>query len=95
MAGDRRCGQSDALAGYEQRSATRELMALTRRRGARSLAASPGFIPPQLAALVKHAPDRPAWLHEIKLDGYRMHGRLDSRDAHRALVLAEHNSELG
>jgi len=65
-------------------------MALTRRRGARSLAASPGFIPPQLAALVKHAPDGPAWPHEIKLDGYRMHGRLDSRDAHRALVLAEH-----
>jgi ATP-dependent DNA ligase len=34
-----------------------------------------------LAALVKDAPDGPAWLHEIKLDGYRMHGRLDSGDA--------------
>jgi DNA ligase D-like protein (predicted ligase) len=31
-----------------------------------------------LAALVTHAPDSPAWLHEIKLDGYRMHARLDS-----------------
>jgi DNA ligase D-like protein (predicted ligase) len=33
----------------------------------------PGWIKPQLAALVKAAPDAPGWLHEIKLDGYRMH----------------------
>src|SRR5258708_6055085 len=34
------------------------------------------WIRPQLAALVKQAPDGRDWLHEIKLDGYRMHARL-------------------
>jgi ATP-dependent DNA ligase len=38
----------------------------------------PTWIKPQLAALVKAAPDRPDWLHEIKMDGYRMHARLDA-----------------
>src|SRR5437763_7106078 len=38
----------------------------------------PAWIKPQLAALVKSAPDGPDWLHEIKLDGYRMHARLDA-----------------
>src|SRR5207237_9508497 len=37
----------------------------------------PAWIKPQLAALVTAAPDGPDWLHEIKLDGYRMHARLD------------------
>jgi len=39
----------------------------------------PAWIKPQLAALVKEAPEGPDWLHEIKLDGYRMHARLDAR----------------
>ena len=38
----------------------------------------PTWVKPQLAALVKQAPDGPDWLHEIKLDGYRMHARLDA-----------------
>jgi ATP-dependent DNA ligase len=38
----------------------------------------PTWVKPQLAALVKQAPDGPDWLHEIKLDGYRMHARLDT-----------------
>ena len=38
----------------------------------------PAWIEPQLAALVKAAPEGDAWLHEIKLDGYRMHARLDA-----------------
>src|SRR5947208_12685392 len=53
-------------------------MALTRNRRRRSSSASPGFIPPQLATLVTQAPDGPGYLHEIKLDGYRMLGRLDN-----------------
>src|SRR5437899_8760694 len=40
-------------------------------------ASPPAWIKPQLAALVKAAPDGPDWLHEIKFDGYRMHARLD------------------
>jgi ATP-dependent DNA ligase len=38
----------------------------------------PTWVKPQLAALVEKAPDGPDWLHEIKLDGYRMHARLDA-----------------
>jgi bifunctional non-homologous end joining protein LigD len=55
-------------------------MASARNRRTRSLASSSGFIPPQLANLVTQAPDGPAWLHEIKLDGYRMAARLDKGD---------------
>src|SRR5947199_3374072 len=57
-------------------------MTLTRSRRSRSPTTSPGFIPPQLAVLVKQAPDGPGWLHEIKLDGYRMAARLDNGDVH-------------
>ncbi|MEP6743106.1 MAG: non-homologous end-joining DNA ligase [bacterium] len=32
----------------------------------------PEFIPPQLATLVREAPDGDDWLHELKFDGYRM-----------------------
>src|SRR5437763_6559732 len=38
----------------------------------------PAWMKPQLAALVQAAPDGPDWLHEVKLDGYRMHARLDA-----------------
>jgi DNA ligase D-like protein (predicted ligase) len=37
----------------------------------------PSRVKPELAALVKAAPDGPSWLHEIKLDGYRMHARIE------------------
>ncbi len=37
----------------------------------------PGWIKPQLTKLVDEPPEGPAWLHEIKFDGYRMHARLD------------------
>jgi DNA ligase D-like protein (predicted ligase) len=42
------------------------------------LARPPTWIKPQLAKLVKEAPHGPDWLHELKLDGYRMHARLDA-----------------
>ncbi|HZW24046.1 MAG TPA: DNA ligase D [Gallionella sp.] len=32
----------------------------------------PALLPPQLAAAVERAPKGPAWLHEIKFDGYRI-----------------------
>jgi ATP-dependent DNA ligase len=41
-------------------------------------ASPPAWIRPQLAALAEKAPDGFDWLHEIKLDGYRMHARLDA-----------------
>ncbi len=40
-------------------------------------AAMPGFIEPQLATLVDAAPAGEEWLHELKLDGYRMQLRLE------------------
>jgi hypothetical protein len=52
----------------------------TRRRG--EAASPPTWIKPQLAALVKTAPDGPDWLHEIKFDGYRMHARLHRPATH-------------
>jgi len=51
----------------------------TRRRV--PLASSPAWIKPQLAKLVDTAPDGHDWLHELKLDGYRMHARLDAGKA--------------
>jgi bifunctional non-homologous end joining protein LigD len=32
----------------------------------------PEFVPPQLCETADHAPDQDGWLHEIKLDGYRI-----------------------
>jgi DNA ligase D-like protein (predicted ligase) len=40
-------------------------------------ASPPTWIKAELAALVKVAPEGTDWLHEMKLDGYRMHARLD------------------
>ncbi|MBN8958312.1 MAG: hypothetical protein J0H17_17365, partial [Rhizobiales bacterium] len=40
----------------------------------------PHWIKPQLTRLVDEAPAGSTWLHEIKLDGYRMHARIDGGD---------------
>ena len=40
-------------------------------------ATMPGFIKPQLATLRSKAPKGPQWLHEIKLDGYRVQVHLN------------------
>jgi ATP-dependent DNA ligase len=37
----------------------------------------PRFIPPQLSLPVEKPPAGPQWLHEIKLDGFRMAARID------------------
>jgi bifunctional non-homologous end joining protein LigD len=39
----------------------------------------PDFVPPCLATLSDTPPDEPGWVHEIKLDGYRIQARLDRR----------------
>ena len=43
----------------------------------RAAAPLPPFVEPQLARLVKEAPDGDEWLHELKFDGYRILARLD------------------
>ena len=40
----------------------------------------PTFLKPQLAAETKSPPDRDGWLHELKLDGYRMQARKDGAE---------------
>jgi bifunctional non-homologous end joining protein LigD len=45
-------------------------------KGARK-AEMPEFVEPQLASLVKAAPSGKRWLHEIKLDGYRLQARIE------------------
>ena len=44
----------------------------------RRSAALPQFVTPQLSQPVEHPPSWPQWLHEIKLDGYRMAARIDN-----------------
>ena len=44
-------------------------------------AAMPDFIEPELATLVKEAPAGDEWLHEMKLDGYRMLCRVHKGEA--------------
>lgn len=46
-------------------------------RAGLSLPSLPPFIAPQLCRPVAAAPNGPEWAHEIKLDGYRMHVRID------------------
>ena len=48
------------------------------RNGATSM---PPFIPPQLCKSVSRAPSAQDWLHEIKLDGYRMQLRVEGGEA--------------
>jgi bifunctional non-homologous end joining protein LigD len=38
----------------------------------------PRFVPPQLSQSVEKPPAGPQWVHEIKLDGYRMAARIDN-----------------
>jgi bifunctional non-homologous end joining protein LigD len=47
------------------------------RRRRPEVTALPQWVAPQLTQLVDAAPEGDGWLHEIKLDGYRMHARLD------------------
>jgi bifunctional non-homologous end joining protein LigD len=53
--------------------------AMRRAKGIPS-AALPQFVEPQLAQLRKEAPAGNRWVHEIKLDGYRIHARIDGED---------------
>jgi bifunctional non-homologous end joining protein LigD len=55
--------------------------ALAKRSGVKR-AALPDFIEPELATLSAEAPSGADWLHEIKLDGYRIHARIEKGRAH-------------
>jgi DNA ligase D-like protein (predicted ligase) len=57
-----------------KRSASRAVKPSRSRRDA----PLPQFVPPQLSRPVEEPPSGPQWLHEIKLDGYRMAARIDN-----------------
>ena len=62
------------MPGVVKRSASKAVKAGPSRRGA----PLPQFVPPQLSQPVEKPPSGPQWLHEIKLDGYRMAARIES-----------------
>jgi DNA ligase D-like protein (predicted ligase) len=57
-----------------KRSADQVVKSGPSRRGA----PLPQFIPPQLSQPVEKPPSGPQWVHEIKLDGFRMAARVDN-----------------
>jgi bifunctional non-homologous end joining protein LigD len=62
-----------------KRSASQAVKSAPSRAGrSRRDALLPPFIPPQLSQPVEKPPPGPQWLHEIKLDGYRMAARIDN-----------------
>ena len=63
------------MLGVVKRSAAGPIKTSAPRR--RQDAPLPRWIPPQLCQLVEIAPSGPQWLHEIKLDGFRMSARTE------------------
>lgn len=47
----------------------------------------PGFIPPQLAISVAEPPEGEQWLHELKLDGYRIQIHITEKSSRRSARL--------
>jgi DNA ligase D-like protein (predicted ligase) len=60
-----------------KRSASQSVKSAPSRRGV----PLPPFVPPQRTQPVEKPPSGPQWLHEIKLDGYRMAARIDKGHA--------------
>ena len=60
-----------------KRTATEAIKISASRRPPNEASPLPRWIPPQLCQLVETAPSGPQWLHEIKLDGFRMSGCIE------------------
>jgi DNA ligase D-like protein (predicted ligase) len=60
-----------------KRSAAEAIKSGPSRRRQDAASPLPRWIPPQLCRLVEIAPSGPQWLHEIKLDGFRMSARTE------------------
>jgi bifunctional non-homologous end joining protein LigD len=61
-----------------KRSAPAEAIKSGPSRRSRPNSPLPQFVPPQLSQLVENPPSGPQWVHEIKLDGFRMAARIDN-----------------
>ncbi|MEP9369398.1 DNA ligase D [Xanthobacter sp. VNH20] len=55
--------------------------AAARKRAAPAAAAMPDFVPPQLCTSLERPPSGKGWVHEIKLDGYRIQLRVEGGKA--------------
>ena len=60
-----------------KRAATEAIKISASRRRPNEVSLPPRWVPPQLCQLVETAPSGPQWLHEIKLDGFRMSARIE------------------
>jgi bifunctional non-homologous end joining protein LigD len=60
-----------------KRSAAEAIKTSAPRRQREEASPLPRWIPPQLCQPVEVAPSGSKWLHEIKLDGFRMSARID------------------
>ncbi len=60
-----------------KRSASETIKSSGPRRRRDAASPLPDWIPPQLCQLVETAPSGPQWVHEIKLDGFRMAARIE------------------
>ena len=66
------------MSRFVKRSASQAVKSGPARGGqSQSALPLPRFIPPQLSKPVEKPPSGPQWLHEIKLDGFRMAARID------------------
>jgi len=74
---------ANVKAGAVRRRKAKPTVKLAKLEGSRE-AAMPKMIEPQLATLMKAPPAGPAWVHEIKYDGYRMLCRIADGEARMA-----------
>jgi hypothetical protein len=78
---DRGAGIKDSAGDIERADNGRHRLCSALLKGIMSAMPSksplPQWIPPQLTQLVETAPSGPQWLHEIKLDGFRMAIRIE------------------
>ena len=59
-------------AGRKAAKPARKATPAPKQAAARARAPLTSFVPPMLCTLVDRAPEGPGWLHEVKLDGYRI-----------------------
>jgi len=62
--------------GEQKRSADTQPLSFAGKLKSAPKESLPKFVPPQLAVQVTDAPEGSEWVHELKLDGYRMQGRV-------------------
>jgi bifunctional non-homologous end joining protein LigD len=73
---------ASASAGSHQSAKTLKRSSVFRKLDGAPKESLPAFVPPQLALQVSKAPEGAEWIHELKLDGYRIQGRIQSNAGH-------------